>query len=867
MSHGRVTEALLARVRRQVDEHGLVLWLDPERLYGTIPQLLAQEGVPVQVYQESVFEVRRRIDSVLSEWERPRLVVYVPLPEAQVAGPLAELAAAATVLKPGQQPPARNTRLAVVARSALADHVPAATLESIIRQVEAGKFTLADVDQLGEHASGAGAGTLSLVFGTSNAADIVLQFLASAQQDTTLVEKEALAELRSLLSAEYGFRAEAVFSPGDLRQAFARLLLGTELISALGEDLPKSLRDIAKAEPAHTARKALDLVRTWRHRRDLQGFYVDRAAVVERELELGSLDLSLDALARLEGFRVLDEKLQSAVEGALKANAQPSFVELAEQRLTGFWASVVPEVMQRWALIAAIGRVLLQADRVEAEAKVALPEARELARRYVESASPATEPWALLDAAHRHMERQYHHFELDVTGTHLQLEQLVAQARRRYTAAATVLAEKFVRALRSAGFRVEGFPRQVETFRRFVQPALEAGKTVYVLVDGLRYEMARELHVSLDSDHEAELAATLGTLPSITEIGMAALLPRAHEGAELVPVGGGKLGLRIGASLLRNRKERLEYLATAAGVSAYATRLEALLPPSKKVRDAIDAADLIVVTATDELDGLCETGNVPMARRLMDDVLRQIRRGLRVLFDLGVKTAVVTSDHGFLFGETLDSGNTIDSPGGHTVDLHRRVWVGKGGAASGSYLRVRAADVGLGGDLELAMPWSLAGFSAPGASDAYFHGAASPQELIVPVWTVRRTRSSSSAPSAVTWVLTPGSRSVSTRFLSVQIEGQVSGLFQVEPPRVRVEVREGKTALSRPVASAYGFEDATGSVKMELATEGRNFRPNTVTLMLEETPKGRKVDVVLVDASTDRILATVAGVPAMITAF
>jgi hypothetical protein len=224
--------------------------------------------------------------------------------------------------------------------------------------------------------------------------------------------------------------------------------------------------------------------------------------------------------------------------------------------------------------------------------------------------------------------------------------------------------------------------------------------------------------VSLDPDHEAELAATLGTLPSITEVGMAALLPRAHEGAELVSVGGGKVGLRIGASLLRNRKERLEYLAAAAGVSAYATRLEALLPPNKKVREAIGAADLIVVTATDELDGLCEAGNVPMARRLMDDVLRQIRRGLRVLFDLGVKTAVVTSDHGFLFGETLDSGNTIDAPGGQTVDLHRRIWVGKGGAASASYLRVRATDVGLGGDLELAMPWSLAGFSTPGASDA-----------------------------------------------------------------------------------------------------------------------------------------------------
>jgi hypothetical protein len=180
---------------------------------------------------------------------------------------------------------------------------------------------------------------------------------------------------------------------------------------------------------------------------------------------------------------------------------------------------------------------------------------------------------------------------------------------------------------------------------------------------------------------------------------------------------------------------------------------------------------------------------------------------------------------------------------------------------------MRAADVGLGGDLELAMPWSLSGFAAPGVSAAYFHGGASPQEVMLPVWTVRRVRPSSPAVGAVTWAITVGSRSLSTRFLSVQIEGEIAGLFPIQPPRVRVEVREGRIALSHPVASSYGFEEAAGSLKMELGLEGRKFKPNTVTLMLQEVPKGRKVDVILLDALTDRILATVAGLPVTIAAF
>ena len=42
-----------------------------------------------------------------------------------------------------------------------------------------------------------------------------------------------------------------------------------------------------------------------------------------------------------------------------------------------------------------------------------------------------------------------------------------------------------------------------------------------------------------------------------------------------------------------------------------------------------------------------------MARRLMDDVLLQLRRGIPALFEMGVKSVIVSSDHGFLFAETL----------------------------------------------------------------------------------------------------------------------------------------------------------------------------------------------------------------------
>jgi hypothetical protein len=182
---------------------------------------------------------------------------------------------------------------------------------------------------------------------------------------------------------------------------------------------------------------------------------------------------------------------------------------------------------------------------------------------------------------------------------------------------------------------------------------------------------------------------------------------------------------------------------------------------------------------------------------------------------------------------------------------------------------MKASDVGLGGDLELAVPWALAAFKAVGASAAYFHGGASPQELLVPVWTVSRKAAAQAAPSAIAWRLTLGSAVVSARFLSVQIDGSVAGLFGVEAPLLRIDVRDAKTALSRPVASSYGFEEATGFVQMKVEeADGKTtVKPNTVTLFLESPPDGGTVQIVARDVATDRVVAKLAEVPVKLAGF
>ena len=51
---------------------------------------------------------------------------------------------------------------------------------------------------------------------------------------------------------------------------------------------------------------------------------------------------------------------------------------------------------------------------------------------------------------------------------------------------------------------------------------------------------------------------------------------------------------------------------------------------------------------------------------------------------------------------------------------------------------------------------------------------------------------------------------------------------------MRIELRANKRCVSLPVSASYGFEDATGEVKLKTAENDNNrIEPNTVTVMAD----------------------------------
>ena len=329
---------------------------------------------------------------------------------------------------------------------------------------------------------------------------------------------------------------------------------------------------------------------------------------------------------------------------------------------------------------------------------------------------------------------------------------------------------------------------------------------------------------------------------------MAALMPWAERGISIIPAGTSKLGVMVAEMLLKGRPERVKLLGEKGIKPLVVTELNKIAPlKDKSLRSEIKAAGLVVVTATDEIDGLWE--NQPhTARRLHEDVFEQLRRGMRTLFGAGFSRIVIAADHGFLMGDRLLLGEALDPPGGDTADLHRRMWVGKGGAAIEACMRKPLSAFGIGGDLELVTPYGLSCFKVAGGSNEYFHGGLSLQEMTVPVISVTPGKAKQGAGTpAFKWSIKPGSQKITTRFFTVSVEAQSDDLF-ASPPRLRAELRAGSQVISVPVAASYGFNEITRDVSMKFdeSTPGK-LSTNAITLQITDIPDTESASLYLLD--------------------
>lgn len=838
---GVITEAIEKLIGDFIRDRGLVLWFDPDRHYERVAGSLNAGQEHVLVFEGSFYKLRLEAEPFLRGFDAPKLLVYLPIAWEDAKEPLAEMLALGVDLRPGVSG-SRNTRLAVVARKALKGRVADARLADLDRQIEQGGLTLAELEEpVVEGGAYSLPTALAVLFGTALIDEAAVEFLARPERDSELVARNGVTDWSKALGAVYGLSVEAGASPAALRKLLARQALTSELIETLGADVPEALGRMVSAADSLVTRRGAELARGWRNRRDLAASYPAVSAEVAASLHLDSIDFRDAVLERAETFLSLEQRLLRRLSG--KVIADPGAAQLADTRQRGFWAEQDTELQAEWALVSQAGQLLSRAAAIEKVLKARAFSWAEIIELYTGEAN-----WAELDTLHRRLERRASSLEFALATPAPEVEQLVDAVRRRHQDVSGALAEQFVRAWRAEGFATRGHVRQTEIFERYVAPETAHRRTAYVQVDALRWELARELPEVLGGDFETRMELAIGTAPSITEVGMAALLPSASSGLHI----GGTIKIQVSlhGQVLKNRTDRIAYLKERAGVPVVDLKLEDPRGFRRKLKDLGEGPALVVVTSR-EID---QSGEDDMsgAREHMERVLTHLGLAMRRLAEEGVEKFVIAADHGYLYGEDLAESEKIDPPGGRTVLCHRRVWAGQGGAGSENYLLTEVSRFGAASDLEMAVPWNLAGFRTSGPT-AYFHGGLSPQEILLPVVVVTpKAIVASKGAKKLAWDLSLGSAKVTARFLSVRIQARSQGLFAESWPVVRIEVRAAGEVCAIPVSGSYGFQEATGAVALRsLETEPGATEVNTVALMLTgKAPSRGTVSIHVVDAAT-----------------
>ena len=263
-------------------------------------------------------------------------------------------------------------------------------------------------------------------------------------------------------------------------------------------------------------------------------------------------------------------------------------------------------------------------------------------------------------------------------------------------------------------------------------------KTVVIISDAMRYEVAMTLFEKLKADEKANpsIEGILGVLPSNTALGMASLLPyKKIEYSE-------KFEVLIDGRACASTDQRDEILKQAKPNSK-CIQFDSLKNMKKmELRDIFNGQDIVYIYHN-QIDARGD------AAKTENEVFIACEEAIKEIYDLIKKLSnqanthnfIVTADHGFIYKRNkIEESDKIGRISSKDV-------IGKRYCLSREKLDVEGVNsITIGSILEnkddryVSYPIGSDIFKAPGAGQNFVHGGSSPQEMIVPVVRVKLDR-------------------------------------------------------------------------------------------------------------------------------
>lgn len=350
-------------------------------------------------------------------------------------------------------------------------------------------------------------------------------------------------------------------------------------------------------------------------------------------------------------------------------------------------------------------------------------------------------------------------------------------------------------------WRLAEWVNQPDFYAKHVKTVLDDGtKRVFVVIsDAFRYEAAEELVRIINGRNrlKASLSAMLGVLPSYTALGMASLLPHGKLAYKLTS----NLDLSADGSVVSTIEQRSTHLGQYGGV---AIKAEDLLVLGKDKGREFVRDQQVVYIYHDRIDliGDKQASETKTFEAVNDALTELAQLANFIINSLNGSVVLITADHGFMYQESaldnVDKSSLDEKPSGmlrakkrfligQGIGINTKAWCGNTAVTAGT-------EVGEG-SMDFWLPKGAARFHFTGGA-RFVHGSAMPQEIVIPVITLRASDSEKAKTRTVEFSLLGASNKVVTnkqRFEFIQTEAISE---RVLPRTVQISIRDGETLIS-----------------------------------------------------------------------
>lgn len=697
-------------------------------------------------------------------------------------------------------------------------------------------FSLIDNLSAGSHSHP----QLQELFGTGDASKIIPDFLVPPDDSNieNLLDSNTdwCQEMRDLLKRTLGLEINTKSTKAAaMRDKLWQYLLFSEFNNDLPCSLPSSLSDVPRASGAQLS-FALSLCSALRLHINKKEAYRDAALKIEAALDLEQECIDIIDLGMTDTFSFEEKNFLKQAATAIRAREWDAARSILDIHKKSLWTEE-GERKLLWHILELGLDTLDHIKRAEIQLRHLGHGGKDLC--------------SLFDAELIKVDRSYRNLEdaaAQIYQEYGEVEDIIQASRQAYRNHFNKLQDKLLGVVQREGWPLDGMPSNHSSYNDQVNPALRNGKrVVYFLIDALRLDLAQDLAASIQ-DHQVSSVPVCAQLPCVTRFGMASLLPDAEDKLKFIKKNGEIIPIH-GETNVKSRSARLGVFDSELNDRVTTSNLADFIDNTKTphsltaYKEKTAQCDLLVLTST-ELDELGE-GNSTSELQLIPSVMRKLKLAVSRCAELGYDTAVVATDHGFIWIEDSDSGSVCEKPAGEWPLIKRRCLIGQGDDTAGTQKFTTK---------ELSIPTELPSFVVPKAlatfskGVGYFHEGLSLQESLVPRIVVNFTQAATAQSSGNPEVeLSRKKKNFTSRIVSIGIAWPGSPDMFSEGTEFKLVAFQNKNEIGFP-SSGEQVNSASGLIKMQ---QGEAIK---VSLRLTEEAKEGPVHIKAINPATEKVI-------------